>query len=205
MLTPGHSHEDLRGLDSTFNGTIGYGLLRQFVTTIDFKKKKLTFYPLYANLDLGEEDTNTIQLPLLDDAKITYCGCPFPTVWMETDAPPLASGHVNLAFHRPTSQVFTSALDAKTQLILAKQSHADTLAGHPGRPLGLNLNEFIIGKLSGHTENIACRGSHREIAPLPPEYHDLNVPVLGTLGTDVLRTFSAIIIDPSRNKLVFVR
>jgi hypothetical protein len=40
---------------------------------------------------------------------------------------------------------------------------------------------------------------------MPPIYHDFNVPVLGALGTDVLRTFRGIIIDPSRNRLIFVK
>ena len=205
QLAPGHTHEEMKSLDTAFNGTLGYGFLKQFVTVFDFKKNTLTFFPLYANVDLAADDPKTIQLPVLDDAKITYCGCAYPTIWVEAEATPLTPGHVNLAFHRPLSQVYVTALDKKTQNIIAKQAHADSLADHPGRPLGLNLSEFIVGKSNSTPENLAGRGPHREIAQLPAQYHDLSVEVLGTLGTDILRTFSGLIIDPSRNKLVFVK
>jgi hypothetical protein len=202
-LAPSHSHEELRNLDSTFNGTLGYGLLRQFVTVFDFKKNTLTFYPLYANVDIGQHDTNATQLPLIDDAKITYCGCPFPTIWMDVQAPPLKPGHVNLAFDQPLSQVFTPAIDAQTQKLIDKQTaaiHKVTNGTKEKQNVGFNLGQFIVGG-----ENIASRSPHRAIAELPAQYHDLNVAVLGTLGMDVLRTFSGIIIDPSRSKVILVK
>ena len=201
-LAPSHSHEELRDLDSTFNGTLGYGLLRQFVTVFDFKKNTLTFYPLFANVDIGQTDPSAIQLPLIDDAKITYCGCPFPTIWLDVQAPPLKPGHVNLAFHQPLSQVFTPAIDAPTQKLIDKQTNALNKGVKTGekRNVGFNLGQFIVGG-----ENIASRSPHRAIAELPAQYHDLNVAVLGTLGTDVLRTFSGIIIDPSRSKVILVK
>ncbi len=205
QLAPGHTHEEYKALDTTFNGTLGYGFIKQFVSVFNFKKNTLTLYPLFANLDIAPEDPKSIQLPLLDDAKITYCGCSYPSIWLEVEAPPLTPGHVNLAFHRPLSQVFVTALDKKTQNIIAKQAHADSLANRPGRPLGLNLSEFTVGKGTPQAQNIAGRGPHREIAQLPAQYHDLSIATLGTLGTDVLRTFSGLIIDPSRNKLVFVK
>jgi hypothetical protein len=43
------------------------------------------------------------------------------------------------------------------------------------------------------------------VDPMPPIYRDFIIPVMGSLGTDVLRTFSGIIIDPSRGKLIFVK
>ena len=198
-LAPGHSHEEFRGLDSSFNGTIGYALIRQFVTVFNFEKNTLTFYPLFANVDIGEHDSTAIQIPLIDDAKVTYCGCSFPTIWLDAQAPPFKAGHVNLAFQQPLSQIFNPAIDEKTQELLDKKATIDP-ATKKKRPVGFSLSQFIVGG-----ENIARRSPHRMITDLPSQYHDLTVPVLGTLGTDVLRTFKAVIIDPSRTKLIFVK
>jgi len=203
-LAPGHSREELLGLDTNFNGVIGWGLIKQFITVYDFKKNTLIFYPLYASVNIADNDSNTIQMPILDDAKITYCHCPVSTVWLDVQAPPLQPGHVQLAFQQPQSQVFLSSLDSNTYRIIDRQHLRDSLSGLK-RPIGLNLAQFTITDLSGHPINLASRGSHRTVVELPAIYHDLTVPVLGNLGTDVLRTFSGIIIDPSRNKLIFVK
>ena len=198
-LAPSHTHDDLREFDTSLNGTLGYGLLRQFVTVFDFKKNTLTFYPLFANIDIGQNDTDAIQLPLIDDAKVTYCGCPFSTIWLDIQAPPLKPGHVNLAFQQPLSQIFTVAIDDKTERLVDKHSTVDPVTKQK-RNIGLNVGQFIVGG-----ENIASRSPHRAIIETPPQYHDLNIPLLGTLGTDVLRTFSDVIIDPSREKLILVK
>jgi hypothetical protein len=203
-LTPGHSCEVLRGLDSSFNGTIGYGLMKQFITVFDFKRSQLTFYSLLANDSIASDDTNVIQMPLLDDAKITYCHCNSPTIWLDVKAPPIPQGHVNLAFHIPQSEIYKPSLDSVTRRIVDKNHLQDSLAGGH-RPIGLNIAQFLIRDLFGHTINLAPRGSHRLVDPMPPIYHDFNVPVMGSLGTDVLRTFSGIIIDPSRGKVIFVK
>jgi len=203
-LAASHTREQMRGLDSSFNGCLGWGLINQFVTTYDFKRNVMTFYPLYANVAIADDDSNALQLPILDDAKVTYCSCAYHTIWMDVQAPPLPPGHVNIAFHEPQSQVFITALDSATRVRIDKQILKDSLDGIR-RPLGLNLGKFVVGRDAGHPVNLATRGTKRVIDPLPAIYHDLNVPVLGTLGTDVLRTFSAIIIDPSRNKLIFIR
>ncbi len=94
-LTPGHSNEKLFALDSTFLGTIGWGLIQKYITAFDFKNNRLTFYSLYANDSIADDDTNVIQLPLIDDEGITYCHCNTPTVWLDVHAPPLPDGHVN--------------------------------------------------------------------------------------------------------------
>jgi hypothetical protein len=203
-LAPGHTHEEMLALDSNFNGVIGWGLIKQFVTVIDFRTNQLTFYPLYSSVMVADNDTNTIQLPIIDDAKITYCHCPVSTVWLEVEAPPLLPGHVNLAFQQPLSQIFLPSLDTNTRQIVERQHRADSLAGNK-RAIGLSIEQFILHDLGGHTINIANRGRHRVVTDPPPIYHDLTVPVLGTLGTDVLRTFKGIIIDPSRNKLILVK
>jgi hypothetical protein len=203
-LAAGHSREQMRGLDSRFNGCLGWGLINQFVTTYDFKRNEMTFYPLYANVSISDNDSDALQLPILDDAKVTYCSCAYHTVWLDVQAPPLPPGHVNLAFQEPQSQVFITALDSATRERIDKQILKDSLDGNK-RPLGLTLSKFVVGKEAGHPVNLATRGPKRVIDPLPAIFKDLSVPILGTLGTDVLRTFSAIIIDPSRNKVIFIR
>lgn len=203
-LAPSHTHQDYLAMDTNFNGTLGWGLIKQFITVFDFKRNLLTFYPLYSSVIVADDDTNVIQLPIIDDARITYCHCPVSTVWLDVQAPPLIPGHVNLAFQQPRSEVYLTALDSNTRQIVNRQIIKDSLA-HDVRPIGLNLGQFIVHDLAGHAINLASHGPHRAIVPLLDIYHDLTVPVLGALGTDVLRTFSGIIIDPSRNKLIFVK
>ncbi len=203
-LTPGHSHEALLALDTTFNGTIGWGLIQKYITAFDFKRNTLTFYSLYANDSIADGDTNVIELPLLDDEGITYCHCKAPAVWLDVEAPPLPEGHVNLAFHDPQSEIYKPSLDSGTRARTDKTHLDDSLAGGH-HPVGLALAQFTTRDLFGHEVNLISRGSHRLIGPMPPIYHDFLIPVMGSLGTDVLRTFSGIIIDPSRGKLIFVK
>ena len=203
-LAPGHTHQDMLALDTNFNGTIGWGLLKQFITAFDLRKNELTFYPLFSSVLVGDSDTNVIQLPIIDDAHITYCHCPVSTVWLDVTAPPLPEGHVNLGFHQPISQVYVEALDSSTRAIVDRQHDADSASGTK-RPIGLRLGQFVLHDLFGHSIDIANRGPGRIVVNMPAIYHDLTVPIMGTLGTDVLRTFSGIIIDPSRNKLIFVK
>ena len=146
-----------------------------------------------------------IELPLLDDEGITYCHCKAPAVWLDVEAPPLPDGHVNLAFHDPQSEIFKPSLDSDTRKRTDKTHLEDSLAGGH-HPVGLVLAQFMIHDLSGKSINLAPHGSHRLIDPMPKIYHDFIYPVMGSLGTDVLRTFSGIIIDPSRGKLlIFVK
>lgn len=204
QLTPGHTHEDLQQYDSTFNGTIGWGLIKEFTTAFDFQNNTLTFYPLYSDDSIADNDTNVIQLPIIDDAKITYCHCASSTIWLDVEAPPLPQGHVNLAFQDPHSEIFRPSLDTGTRNFIDRQHIADSIAGHP-RGIGLTVAQFIVHDLFGNAINLAPRGPQRWIDHMPPIYHDFNIPVMGALGTDVLRTFRGIIIDPSRGKLIFIK
>ncbi len=203
-LTPSHSREELTALDSSFEGVIGYGLMKKYITAFDFKHSQLTFYPLYSSDSIADDDSDVIQMPILDDAKITYCHCNAPTIWLDVQAPPLPQGHVNLAFQEPRSEIFKPSLDSVTRMIIDKNHLRDSLAGKT-RPIGLDLKQFIVHDAFGHAINLISHGSHRMVDPMPQIYHDFNVPVMGALGMDVLRTFSGVIIDPSRNKLIFVK
>jgi hypothetical protein len=202
-LTPTHAHEDFAWLDTTYSGTLGYGLLKQFVSQFDFKTNTLSLYPLYSKVELPSADS-VIELPFLDDAKITYCGCNFPTLWADGDAPPFKPGHVHIAFEEPLSQIYNNALDKKTDRALKQQYLKDSTEG-VRRPLGFNLGQFYLKTTTGQSENLAKRSPHRTVSNLPKQYHDLNVPLLGSLGTDFLRTFSAVIIDPSGQRILLIR
>lgn len=204
QLTPGHSHEALLKIDTTFNGTIGYGLIKEYITAFDFKRNQLTFYSLLANDSIADDDTNVIQLPIIDDEMISYCHCKQPTIWLDVHAPPLPDGHVNLAFQDPKSEIYRPSLDSGTRMLTDKKHLADSLAGGK-HPVGIVLDQFITHDLSGRAVNLISHGSHRWVDPRPDIYHDFIYPVMGSLGTDVLRTFRGIIIDPSRGKLIFVK
>ncbi len=198
-LVASHSREELRELEPNFRGVIGYGMLKQFVTVFDFVKGELTFYPLYANVDIALADKNTIQAAYLDDAVLTYCHCPFPTVWLEADAPPLKPGRVHLAFASPESAIFTPALtDELLDKVKAEMVPNPKTGKKP--KVGFTIGEFRIAGI-----NIARLEPKRQIEDLPPLFRDLNIPVLGTIGNDLLRNFSGLIFDPSRTKVIFVR
>lgn len=198
-LAPTHVHENFRGLDSSYAGSIGYGLLQKYTTVIDFRKNEILFYPLLTPVEIAERDRNVLSLPLLDDAYLTYCHCPYPTIWMETEAPPLRAGRVQLAPQEPISQVFEDALDSATSSALAGQSRPDPVTGQKQK-VGLNVGVFKIGG-----RNIASFNAHRAVDPTPDAFKDLSVTILGTLGNDVLRKFSELIIDPGRQAIYLVK
>jgi hypothetical protein len=198
-LAPTHVHENYRGFDSSFAGSIGYGLLQKYITVFDFKRNELRFYPLLSEVGVSDRDRNVLKLPLIDDAYLTFCHCPYPTIWIETEAPPLRSGRVQFATQEPLSQVFENALDSATRAALAANVETDPVTGKKEK-VGLNVGIFKMGG-----RNIAGFSSHRAVDPLPEAFKDLSVTILGTLGNDVLRKFSEVIIDPSRQALYFIR
>ena len=198
-LARSEAKSDLREIEKKFAGVLGYFFFRKYISVFDFKRNKLTLYPLFASINIRERDTNAIQIEYKDDALISYCHCPFPTAWLEADAPPLKSGRVWFGFNSPFSDVYTSALDEKTRAIFEKETEIDSLTGQKKTP-GFSLATFRLAN-----RNIAKQNPKRLVRDLPPLFKDLNIPVMGSLGTDVLRTFSAVIFDPSREKVVFVK
>lgn len=199
-LIPSGARENFRKLDTTFSGTIGYGWLKQFVSVFDFSSNRFYIYrsddhPKYD----ARVDTAATHIPYLDDAYITYCHCPFPTIWLEVEAPPLSPGRVQLSLGENQSFIFKSALDDKTAQIVAENERADSLSGKKDFG-GIELASFVAGG-----KNIAKSNPRRVISPLPPRFRDLNVTVIGTLAVDVLRKYAALIIDPSRQKVMLVR
>ena len=86
-LAPMNSHQEFRQLDSTYFGTLGYAFFKQFMTVLDYKKKTLSLYTPYSSLRIADRDTQVIQMPYFDDAFVTYCHCPYPTIWLDATAP----------------------------------------------------------------------------------------------------------------------
>src|ERR1051325_10225004 len=146
-LTPSKAHEEYLRLDSTFTGNLGFGVLKQFVSALDFKNNTLTLFPLYSKYEIPSADSS-IELPFLNDAKITYCGCDMPTLWMDGDAPPFKPGHVHIGFDEPWSQIYSNALDKQTDKILKRQALKDSAEGIH-RPVGFNLGQFYLKNASG--------------------------------------------------------
>jgi hypothetical protein len=198
-LAASGAHPEYRELDSTYFGMLGYAFFKQFVTVFDFKNKRLLLYSLYSTVDVADKDTAVLQGQYVDDEFLTYCHCPYPTIWLMAEAPPLKAGHVHLALEMPLSEVYKPALDAETKTVVDRRAIADSLAGKKG-PVGLSLAQFKIWN-----KNIASLNPHRYVSPLPPIFKDLSAPVMGTIATDVLRRYSALIIDPVRTRLVLVK
>jgi len=193
------SKGEYRKLDSTFFGVLGHSFFKKFTTVFDFKKNQLILYPLYANMEFADRDTSIINTPYYDDAVLTYCSCPYSTIWLEADAAPLRNKRVHLAFAEPMSSIFPEAMDAKLLKKLENEAKEDTLTGQ--RPkVGVTLANFRINNV-----NIAPLQPKRNVQKMPPAFKDLNIKLLGTMGTDVLREFSALVIDPARTRILLVR
>jgi hypothetical protein len=198
-LSKSESKSEFRQLDSTFAGVLGYFFFKRYISVFDFKRNKLTLYQHFASINVRDSDSNAIKVPYKDDAFITYCHCPFPSVWLESEAPPLKKGRVYFGFGAPYSEVYTTSLDDKTRKIFEKETTVDSVTGKTITP-GFSLATFRIGD-----RNIAKQNPKRLVRDLPPLFKDLTVPVMGSIGTDVLRTFSAMIFDPSREMVTFVK
>lgn len=199
QLAPSVSRVDLLNLDTNFNGVLGYAFFKKFVTVFDFEKNTMTLYPMFAAVNFSSKDTNVLSLEYKDDAILTYCDCPYPSVWLEGDAPPFSPGRLHLGFANPLSEIYMPSLDKKTLAMVERETETDSLTGKRKLP-GFELTTFRLGK-----HDIASRSPRRAVRELPAVYKDLNIPVLGSIGTDVLRTFSALIFDPSRMKITFVK
>ncbi|MEO8872596.1 MAG: hypothetical protein ABI444_07985 [Candidatus Kapaibacterium sp.] len=198
-LVPSAAHPEYKSLDSTYFGTLGYAFFNKFVTTIDFEDNTMSLYTLYSTVEIGERDTLTLQLNYLDDAVLTYCHCHFPTVWLDGEAPPFKPGHVHVSLATPQSVIYWTSLDVKTKKLLEKEFARDSLTGRKPKP-GISVATFRVGG-----KNIASRAPHRLVEDYPPVFKDLSVSVLGTLATDVLRTFKGMIFDPTGKRLLLVR
>ena len=121
-------------------------------------------------------------------------------LWLEASAPPLESGRISLSFHEPISTIYYPSVDTATQRLLEKDAPIDPQTRKKSRVGHISLARFIMGG-----SNIAKRSPHRLVMDLPPAFRDISVPVLGTMATDVMRTFNGLIIDPARTRVILVK
>jgi len=188
--------------DTSFYGVLGYAFIRKYITIINFLERTVTFYSTTEGEAEWDKrlDTGAIFVPYLDDAILNHCNCPFPTIWFEASAPPLKEGRVHLSLAERQSVIFKQALEPKTQKYIDDIKMKDSLAGKKENIGGITLETFELGG-----NNIANRSPHRLIADLPPIFRNLNIFITGTVAVDILRHFPAVIIDPTRSRVMLVK
>ncbi|MFI5264274.1 MAG: hypothetical protein ACHQM6_07150 [Candidatus Kapaibacterium sp.] len=188
--------------DSSFYGVLGYAFIRKYITILNFFERTVTFYSTTEGEAQWDSrlDTAAIFVPYLDDAILNHCNCQFPTMWFEVNAPPLKEGRVHLSLAERQSVIFKQALEPKTQKYIDEVKLKDSLAGKKENFGGITVEKFELGGI-----NIAKRSPHRTIADLLPIFRNLNIFITGTVAVDVLKRFPAVIIDPTRSRVIFVK
>jgi hypothetical protein len=188
--------------DTSFFGVLGYAFLKKYITIINFEDRTITLY------SIGEGDpkwnpsldTGAINVPYLDDAILAHCNCPFPTMWFDGKSQLLKDGRVHFSLADRQSVIFTQALDPKTQRFFEKKWQRDSLAGKKREPERIQVQSFELGE-----KDIAIRNPRRIVADLPPIFRNLNIFIMGTVAVDVLRMFDAVIIDPTKMRVLLVK
>ncbi|MEP7236044.1 MAG: hypothetical protein ABI778_12185 [Ignavibacteriota bacterium] len=201
-LVPTLAKERYKVVDTSFYGVLGYAFLRKYITIINYLEQTVTLYSISEKDPQWDSrlDTAAIFVPYLDDAVLDHCNCSFPTMWLDVEAPPLKPGRVHFALAERQSTIFRQALEPKTQKFLDDKLRQDSIAGKKDDYSGISVDQFQISGI-----NIAKRNPRRTISDLPPIFRNLNIFIIGTLGVDVLRHFPAVIIDPTRSRLMFVK
>jgi len=200
QLVPTEARENLRDIEKSFMGVLGYGFLKRYRTVIDMSRHEMRLYSINDDISYtARVDTSSTLATYFDDAIINYCHCSFPSMWLELKAPPIKEGRVHVSLGESQSTIFRDALDAPTLSIIEIEERADSVAGkqHFG---GISVGQYYIGG-----RNIAGRNPKRVVIKRPAKFKDLNIEVVGTLAMDVLRTYQAIIIDPVKTEILLVR
>ena len=201
-LVPTLGRAWVKKTDTSFYGVLGYSFIRRYITIINFLERSVTLYSVTEGDAKWDPrlDTAAIHVPYLDDAILDHCNCPFPTMWFEVKAPPLKEGRVHFSLAERQSIIYKQALEPKTQKFIEEDFRKDSLAGKKKSLGGIEVATF---ELSG--VNIAKRNPRRTIDNLPPIFRNLNLFITGTVAVDVLRHFPAVIIDPTRSKVMLVK
>jgi hypothetical protein len=199
-LVQTEAREAFRNMEKNFMGVLGYSFIKRYRTIIDITRKEMRLYTLASDITYSKTvDTSSTRTYYFDDAIINYCSCQFPSMWLEVKAPPIKEGRVHLSLADNQSTIFRDALDKATLAIIEKEERADSLAGKQNFA-GISVGQFYVGE-----KNIAGRNPRRAVVKRPAKFKDLNIEVIGTLAMDVLRTYQAIIIDPTRYEMMMVR
>lgn len=199
-LVQTEAREAFRNMEKSFMGVLGYGFIKRYRTVIDIVRKEMRLYSLASDIAFSKMiDTLSTRAYYFDDAIITYCSCQFPSMWLEVKAPPIKEGRVHLSLADNQSTIFRDALDKATLSMIEKEERADSAAGKQNFA-GISVGQFYIGE-----KNIAGRNPRRVVVKRPSKFKDLNIEVVGTLAMDVLRTYQAVIIDPTTFQIVLVK
>ncbi len=201
-LVPTLARTWVKKTDTSFYGVLGYSFIRRYITIINFLERTVTLYSVSegdAKWD-ARLDTAAIHIPYLDDAILDHCNCPFPTMWFEVEAPPFKEGRVHFSLAERQSVIYQQAIEPKTQKFIDEDLRKDSLAGKKKNFGGIEIANFELGGV-----NIARRNPRRTIDKLPPIFRNLNIFITGTVAIDVLRHFTAVIIDPTRSRVMLVR
>ncbi len=199
-LVPTEAREQFRSIEKNFMGVLGYSFIKRYRSVLDITRGEMKLYTLSTDIQYSPYlDTSSTKTYYFDDAIITYCNCQFPSMWLEVKAPPIKEGRLHLSLAENQSTIFRDALDAQTLTIIEKEELADSLAGKQNFA-GISVGQFYIGQ-----RNIAERNPRRVIVKRPAQFKDLNIEVIGTLAMDVLKTYTAIIIDPTLYQIMLVR
>ncbi|MEI8133616.1 MAG: hypothetical protein WCH46_00900 [bacterium] len=199
-LVPTFSKGIYKRTDTSYYGVLGYAFTRKYITVIDFANRRVQFF----STDEGKVEWNStlekqaIHVPFLDDAILAHCNCQFPTMWCDVKSRHIKEGRVHLSLAERQSTIFKQALEPKTQLFFEKKWHKDSLDGKKREPDRIRVETFELGG-----KDIAENNPGRVIADLPPIFRNLSIFITGTLAMDVIRTFDALIIDPTRSVLIF--
>ncbi len=188
--------------DTSFFGILGYAFIRRYITVMNFLERTVTLYSISEGKQDWDSklDTAAIFVPYFDDAILNHCNCAFPTMWFNVKAPPLKEGRVHFSLAERQSAIFKQALEPKTQKYIDNEMRKDSLAGKKENLGGIEVETF---ELSG--VNIASLNPRRIIADLPPIFRNLNIFITGTVAIDILRRFHAVIIDPTRSRVILVK
>ena len=189
-------------VDTSYYGVLGYAFLKRYMTVIDFLHRKVILYSTTeGEIRLSKQlDTSGIIVPYLDDAILAHCNCQFPTMWFEVKSHLLKEGRAHFSLAERQSVIFNQALEPKTQKYFDTKWQKDSLAGKKREPERIQVETFELGG-----EDIAKRDPRRVVADLPPIFRNLNIFITGTVAIDVLRTFSAVIIDPEKSRVILVK
>jgi hypothetical protein len=188
--------------DTSFFGVLGYAFIRRYITIINFADRSVS---LYSSDEADPQwspalSASAIHVPYLDDAILAHCNCQYPTMWLESKSKLLKDGRVHLSLADRQSVVYKQALDPKTIKYFDNQWKKDSLAGKPKQIERIQLETFEIGD-----QDIASNNPRRVIADLPPIFRNLNIFITGTVAVDVLKTFKAVIIDPTRTRIMLLK
>jgi hypothetical protein len=197
-FAPSLAKSNFKKAEPSFGGVIGYGILRQYVSIINFDAKTFSLYSLEPAPTYAKKlETGALHIPYFDDVILNYCHCQFPTIWIEPDAAPLNPGRWHLSLADRQSVVYEQAIPGDIKRKINKALYEDSVKGKMDPYTGITLKKFELGG-----SDLVKLAPGRPIDNVPAIFKDLSVTVMGTVAMDIVSKFHALIIDPTRAKLM---